>query len=264
MKTLFIQLILVAFIGGLLIPEVYAKTNAGSSVTEMQDKKKKEKKEKEAFDWEKVRPDKLSGDKDMDLYILTCDTMWTRIQSYKDSINFFTLDTVWATNNDGTLCKVVKIQDQDGTPRNFSESLKQGMDIVFTGTSIVLDAASITLLNTTAGLSLASNPLLAFKYGKCLKGGLNINKLAYNEVKEIVNATKKQMAETKSMRQSQMEGSTDQAIILPQEEGEQPNQDEIKKLSEIDLGNSDNEIDISELEDFDLSEIEIPETGKDK
>ena len=65
------------------------------------------------------------------------------------------------------------------------------------------------------------------------------------------------------MRQSQMEGSTDQAIILPQEEGEQPDPDEIKKLSEIDLGNSDNEIDVSDLENFDLTEIEIPETAKE-
>ena len=261
MKTQFLQLILIALLGScFLLPEVHAKTDTGYTTPE---KKGKKKKDKEPFDWEKVRPDKLSGDKDMDLYILTCDTMWTRIQTYKDSINFFSLDTVWATDDNGNLCKVVKIQDQNGTPRNFSESLKQGMDIVFTGTNIVLDAAGITLLNTSAGLSLTSNPLLAFKYGKCLKGGLNINKLAYNEVKDIVNATKKQIAETKSMRQSQMEGSTDQAIILPQEEGEQPDPDEIKKLSEIDLGNSDNEIDVSDLENFDLTEIEIPETAKE-
>lgn len=261
MKQLFIQLVMVALFGSYFTSDAYAKTDTNFSVSQKKDKKKKQ---KEAFDWEKVRPAKLSGDKDMDHYIMTCDTMWTRIQSYKDSISFFTLDTVWATDANGTLCKVVKIQDQNGNPRNFSESFKQGTDIIFTGTNIILDAANITLLNTSAGLSLASNPLLAFTYGKCLKGGLNINKLAYNEIKEIVNATKKQMAETKSMRQSQMEGSTDQAIILPQEEGEQPDPDEIKLLADIDLGNSDNEIDISELENIDLTEIDIPETDKGK
>lgn len=257
MKTQLVQFALILFLTSFSIPFVFAGTETNKTTKSPDDKKGKE---KEAFDWEKVRPKKLSGDKDMDLYILTCDTMWNRIQTYRDSISFFRLDTIWATDKDGVLCKVVKIQDQNGNPRNFSESLKQGMDITFTGTNILLDVARITLLNTTATLSLAGNPLLAFGYTKCLKGGLNINKLAYKEVKHIVNATKKQIAQTKSMRKSQMEGSTDQAIILPKEEGEEPNADDIKNLADIDLGNSDNEVNLDELENLDLNEI--PETAK--
>lgn len=252
MKKNLLRLTCIFILISLSIPAIYAVTEASATTKSMDDKKKKE---KEAFDWEKVRPKKLSGDKDMDAYILTCDTMWYRIQSYRDSINFFRLDTVWATDDNGELCKVIKIRDQDGTTRNFSESLKQSMDITFTGTNILLDVANITLLNTSATLSIAGNPLLALGYSKCLKGGLNINKLAYNEVKHIVNTTKRQMAQTKSMRQSQMEGSTDQAIILPKEEGEEPNMEDIKKLSEMDLGNSDNEINTDELENMDLNEI---------
>lgn len=257
MKTQLVHFTLILILISCSTPFVNARAETNATTKNMDDKKGKE---KEAFNWEKVRPKKLSGDKDMDLYILTCDTMWGRIQSYKDSINFFRLDTVWATDKEGVLCKVIKIQDQNGNPRNFSESLKQGMDITFTGTNILLDVANITLLNTTATLSLASNPLLAFGYTKCLKGGLNINKLAFKEVKYIVNATKKQIAQTKSMRKSQMEGSTDQAIILPKEEGEEPNVDDIKKLSDIDLGNSNNEVNLDELENLDLNDI--PETAK--
>lgn len=259
MKTKLSLLTWIFILISLSTSAIYAGAETSTTTKNMDDKKKKE---KEAFDWEKVRPKKLSGDKDMDKYILTCDTMWYRIQSYKDSINFFRLDTVWVTDANDVVYKVIKIQDQNGTPRNFSESLKQGMDITFTGTNILLDVANITLLNTTATLSLASNPLLAFGYSKCLKGGLNINKLAFNEVKDIVNATKKQIAQTKSMRKSQMEGSTDQAIILPKEEGEEPNMDEIKKLADIDLGNSDNEINLDDMENVDLNEISDTEKTK--
>jgi hypothetical protein len=87
-----------------------------------------------------------------------------------------------------------------------------------------------------------------------LVGGPNIVKLAYNEVKEIVDATKVQMNDIKRMKKSQLEGSTDQAIILPMEEGEIPDPDKMAKLEDIDLGNSDNEIDI-DLDKLD----EIPE-----
>ena len=216
-----------------------------------------QKKVKTAFDWETLRPKKLSGNESMDTYILSCDTLWRRIQSYKESVTFFKVDTTWARDKgSGQLIKVVRITDEKGNPRNFSRSIQQGLEWILNGTGIVMDAASISLQTTSASLSLAENPLLAFSYAKCLKGGPAIVKLAYGEIRDIVNATKKQVNATRSMRKSQLEGSTDQAILLPQEEGELPDLEDIHDLEEMDLGSSDDEVDISEAE-LDAMELDI-------
>lgn len=224
---------------------------------EKKKKEKKEKKPKKPFNWEDVRPEKLSGNADMDKYLLSCDTLWTRIQSYRDSISFFQLDTVIAQDAEGNKMLVVKITDEEGNPRNFSKSFAQGADLVFAGTGILLDATNIALQTTNATMALTSNPLLAFSYGKCLKAGPIITKLAYQEVKEIMDRTKAQMKVTKSMRASKMEGSTDQAYLLPIE-GALPDDAVIENLADIDLGNSEGEIDIDEL-DVALEETELPE-----
>jgi hypothetical protein len=82
----------------------------------------KDQKPKKEFNWLDTRPKKLSGNVDVDAYILYCDTIWGRIQNYKDSIGFFKLDTIWAPEKN---CKVVKIVDQNGNPKNFSAYLQQ-------------------------------------------------------------------------------------------------------------------------------------------
>lgn len=224
-----------------------------------------QKKAKAAFNWETMRPKKLSGNENMDTYILSCDTLWNRIQNYKESVTFFRMDTTWAKDDEsGQLIKVVKITDEKGNTRNFSRSVQQGLELILSGTGIVLDVASVSLSTTSASLSLAENPLLAFSYAKCLKGGPAIMKLAYGEVRDIVNATKSQVKMIKSLKKSQMEGSTDQAILLPQEEGELPDTEDILNLSEVDLGSSDDEVDISDLDSIDLdSELEIPKEAKE-
>lgn len=223
------------------------------------------KKEKKPYEW--VPPKKLSGDKDMDQYLLACDTLWTKMQHFKDSITFFQLDTLKRIV-DGEPRYIVKIRDQEGNDRNFSQSLTQGIEIIGNGSLIVLNAANISLLTTTAGLSIVSNPLLAFSYGKYLKAGPLIVKLAYNEIREIVNATKLQMKQTKAMRTSKLEGSTDQAYILAISEEEQAsvNLEDFVNLEEGELGNNDNEIDIpeEELADEKFEELAMPEEKKEE
>jgi hypothetical protein len=219
--------------------------------------KAKEKKPKKEFSWPDIRPKKLSGTVDLDNYILSCDTLWERIQTYSDSITFYKLDTVWSPTQN---CKVVKIVDEEGNPKNFSATLKQDFDLALTGTNILLDATNMTLQTATATSTLIGNPLLALSYTKCLTGGPNIVKLAFNEVKEIVEETKAQTKQINSMKKSQMEGSTDQAIILPIEEGEIPDPNKIVNFEDIDLGSSDGEIDLNnlDLDALEKEEIKAP------
>lgn len=221
---------------------------------------RKKKREKKPYEW--VMPEKLSGIPAMDEYLLYCDTMWTKIQSYKDSITFFQLDTLKRMVN-GQPCYVVKIRDQYGNERNFSQSIVQSLEIISNGTLIVLDAVNISLMTTSATLSLTENPLVAFSHGKYLKAGPNIVKLAYNEVREIVNATKKQVQQTRSMRTSKLEGSTDQAYIFAVPE-EEVNIEEYIDLEDGELGSNDGELDFpeEEFDNIDWNELEMPEEPK--
>ncbi len=221
--------------------------------------KARKKAEKEPYNWEKERP-KLSGAVSMDAYILYCDTMWNRIQDYRESMTFFRLDTVPARTETDEIIYVVKILDEDGNQKNFGRSLLQGMEMALTGTNIILDVAVISLMTTNASLDLAANPLLVFSHTKCLKGGPQIISLAYNEVKEIVNATKSQMADIKSMKSSCLEGSTDMAYLIPMDDKELPDDIEILDLVDIDLGDVGlDETDVSELDNFDFDMIEVTE-----
>lgn len=256
MKKLINSLLLVIIAFTFIMP-----ANVSSAVNNVpQEKKKKEKKpkkERPPFEWADVRPDKLSGVKEMDEYILYCDTIWDRVQTYKDEITFFKLDTAWALDGNDTI-KVVRISDQDGVPRNFSHSMKQIMETTLTGTNLLLDVTLISLMTTNASLSMASNPLLVFGYTKCIKGGPQIVKLAYGEVKETVDLYKTQSAEIKKIKESQLEGSTDQAIILSREDGEIPDFENLQNLDEMDLGSNEDVLDWDILDNMEFPD-ELPD-----
>ncbi|NDV65261.1 hypothetical protein [Bacteroides sp. 224] len=220
-------------------------------------KSKKEKKEKKEFNWSNIRPDELSGLEDLDEYILTCDTIWERITTYRDSITFFQIDTIKAQDPaTGELFKVMKIRDKDGKERNFSGSFMQCVEMATTGVGILTDVSIITLLNASAATDLVSNPLLALKYGKCLKGGVNIISMAFREVKTIIEKSKKQGADIKALKKSQLGQSTDTAIVLTEEREEGKDYSEYVDISDIDLGTpEEGGINIDEI---DIDKIEIP------
>lgn len=223
MKKNYVKIVLLAIVAMMCFAPV---TEAKS------DKKKKEKKK---FEW--VMPEKLTGIEDFDQYLLTCDTLYNRITTYRDSIHFFQIDTVLVKDN-GVAYYDIQIRDEQGTKRSWIQSIQQGADLIFTGTDIVLDAANITLMTTSAGLSLTSKPMLAFSYGKYLKAGPKIVGLAYNEVKEIVNRTKAQMKTMKEIHKNKVDKSTDTDYLVLVPEGEEINLEECVELSSIDLGDT--------------------------
>jgi hypothetical protein len=255
MRTIILRMVCITFLT--VSFAAYAMATEKNEKAES-NQKAKEKKPKKEFNWPDIRPKKLSGTADLDNYILSCDTLWERIRTYSDSIAFFRLDTPeWSPASN---IKVVRIVDEEGNPKNFSATLKQDFDLALAGTNILLDATNMTLQTANATSALIGNPLLALSYTKCLAGGPNIVKLAFNEVKEIVDATKTQIKQINSMKKSQMEGSTDQAIILPIEEGEIPDPNKIVNFEDIDLGSSDGEIDLNnlDLDALEKEEIKAP------
>lgn len=183
-------------------------------------KEKKEKKEKPPYNWLNDRPEKLSGMKNLDDYILYCDTIYDRIQTYRDSIHFYR-DTMVYVNNNGKICQDWMILDDDGNPQSFSGTFRQDAEFITTGLSILTDVALIAAMNTNAALDLASNPLAALTYGKCLRGGPKIMDLAFKEVKEIINKKKEQNAAIKRWSGSGQEGSTDTQILIAVDENDE-------------------------------------------
>ncbi|MDR1130281.1 MAG: hypothetical protein LBK96_04805 [Prevotellaceae bacterium] len=259
MKTLVIKMVILMMATTFVIPV----SRAGNGVNPKQEsqqkkKEKKPKKEKKEFDWDDYRPSKLSGDENLDNYILMCDTLWEEIQSYEESIHFYSLDTLYSPTEK---CMVVRALDEEGNAKNVGGAILQGAETALAGSNIILDAANVTLATTNAGLSLVSNPLLAFGYTKCLKGGPLIVYMAYHEFKDIVNALKAQTKELKQMRDSRQEGSTEEAIILPMDESIVPPPDKIRMLDDIaELKSSEPAVDLSGI-DWDELEKE-PETPK--
>ncbi len=225
-------------------------------------KQKKAKKPKKPYEW--VMPEKLAGVEELDDYILSCDTIWNRMQTYKDSINFFKVDTILTVDKEtNTPYWAVKIVDEEGTEKSFSQTLLQYLQMTSSGIGIIGDAAVINLKAVSAGTSLLSNPLLSFSYGKYLKAGPQIVGLAYNEFKEIVEASKQQSQEIKDLRAKQMERSTDTTIILEIPEGTDINLADAVDINEINMGDNTGVIEIpEELAGLADIEIEIPEDEK--
>lgn len=75
MKNNYVKLVLMALVAMMCFVPVIEAKNAP-----------KKKKEKKKFEW--VMPEKMTGIEDFDKYLLTCDTLWNRITTYRDSIHF--------------------------------------------------------------------------------------------------------------------------------------------------------------------------------
>ena len=178
-------------------------------------KKSKRNQDETSFNWKEERPKSLSNVKEIDNYILYCDTIWDRIQSYRDSVTFFKIDTVEMCNYEGAPVYVVKIKDENNVERGFWSSMVQYLRWTASGIGITADAALINLSATTATAAITSNPLLALSYGKCLLAAPKISGIAFNEIKYITGNAKNQARIIKQLRENQTKDSTDQTILIP-------------------------------------------------
>jgi hypothetical protein len=240
MRTFIFKAALVAVLSSWMISPV----QAAGKCAKAESLQKKKKSEKEPFDWEKVRPDKLSGDKDIDEYILVCDTVWSEIRTYRESITFYSLDTFYCPTEKIML---IQLRDRDGNKKNIGRTLLQNMDMAFAGANLLLNATRINLLAVSATVAMTSKPLLAFAYGKCLKAAPTITKIAIEEGKAIVAAKKEQTRQLKELYEGKIDGSSSETYRLPYE-GELPSDATIiENLANFDFGAFEEE-EISEEE----------------
>ena len=163
----------------------------------MQAQKKKEKKVKKEFVWEMPE---LTKNKDFDTYLLTCDTLNSRIRAYCDGIVFYEVKKIQEIDASGNV-----IMDENGNPkeiyavvdnenhiRGSKEAIFQYADMILSGTNIILDMANMSVLTVSATASLPSLGLKALSYGKYLKAGPIMVKDGAIEIKEIVGKCREQ------------------------------------------------------------------------
>lgn len=206
----------------------------------------KEKKEKKPYAF--VMPAKLSGIKDMDAYLLKCDTMYNRITTYREKISFFRIDTSYTTGPDGAKYAVLKVVDQDGNKKNISATIMQYVDMTMQGSLLTLDMALLTTMTASATLSLTSNPLAAISYAKYAKDGPQIVALGGREIGTIAGSLKKQIADLKSIKANAVDvgdiKSTDQVVLNPLAGEEIPDGSEEIALDDIDFGSNEGAVEL--------------------
>lgn len=156
------------------------------------------KKEKKAWQWE--MPSKMTGIKDFDEYLLLCDTLNTRIKSYKDSVTFYSVRIINVQQKDGSVVQRRCVVDQNDNIRGSSEALMQYMDMILAGTGIITDMASITAETAIATASLTENPLAALTHGKYLKAGPKLVVEGTKTIKELLSKMKAQRQEIRQYK----------------------------------------------------------------
>lgn len=172
-----------------------------------QDNKKKKKAKKEfVWDWDHVK----SGNKDVDEYLMACDTLWNNITQYQENITAYEYkeDTL---KLDDKYYIMAWMQTKDNALLTKAAANWQLVESVTSGIGIVTSSVQIAAQTATATMALPSLGLKAFSYGKYVKAGPMIIGKAGKEIKEIVVLRKEQMNKWKAMRQD----AIDPAILFP-------------------------------------------------
>ncbi len=143
---------------------------------------KKEKKEKKELKWE--WDGTKSGNETIDKYLLTIDTLYNRVISYRDSIDSFEYrDTV--INIKGKDYKVAYMLNHEGQLVTQGQINSQFMEATLDGMNLVLDMTSAGLESATAALALPQLGLNALKFAKYVKGGPAVISQGIKTVKTI-------------------------------------------------------------------------------
>ena len=173
-----------------------------TSLSAQKDKKKKEKKE---LIWELPEP---SGDPTIDGYLLSCDTLYHKISTYRDSLSHYKYqEASFSVGGKNYLfkCMIDSVNNQFLSYGMGRWQVAQG---IMTGAEIILDATSLSLNTASAALALPNLKLKAIKYFKPVKDlGPHVIGMGLKEIPAI----KKECQNT--MRKY---GNAKKAAILPE------------------------------------------------
>ena len=165
----------------------------------------KKKKEKKAYEWK--WDGELSGNETVDGYLLSCDTLWTEIQSYRKDIDQFDYVEDTLTIHDKTYL-VVHLENKEGQIFTTGTANWQLFQSVMSGLNIVLSSTQIGLQTASATLSLPQLGLKALSFGKYVKAGPTIIGIGMKEIKGIVEQRRYQWGQWKQAKEGAVDAET--------------------------------------------------------
>ncbi|MCI1647163.1 MAG: hypothetical protein LKI39_02385 [Bacteroides sp.] len=165
----------------------------------------KKKKEKKKFEW--VMPT-ASGNKDFDDYLYACDSLWTKMGLYQESITSYQLREDTIKTADSKIYILSHMENADGKLMTKGAANWQLAESVLAGVSILTNSMQITAQTASATAALPSLGLKAFSYGKYVKAGPLIVGKAGKEIKELVLKRKEQMKKWKDMKNKNVDPSS--------------------------------------------------------
>lgn len=164
------------------------------------------KKKKKKFEWK--WDGKLSGNETVDQYLLSCDTLWTKIQNYREQIDQFDYkeDTLYAIQGTDTIIYLaVHLENKEGQLFSRGTANWQLAQSIISGVNIVLESMQIGLQTASATLELPKLGFGALSYAKYVKAGPNIIAIGTKEIKEIVQQRKYQWGQWKQAKEGAIE-----------------------------------------------------------
>ena len=197
--------------------------------------------QKKQLDWKNGEMPKLTNVKEIDDYLLTCDTIIRNLKAIDENLLWYKVQKVQVTENDGSISETYHIVDQNGNFRGKNEALKQTLDVISVCLLLPLEAANIGLQTPLYTVALPKLGLSAFKYGKYTKLGPQLAARCTTDVVDILKKLRKQGKAIRALKKLTDENGklTDPNIDVSSYEGLEefteanPMEKTSKELSEI-------------------------------
>ena len=197
----------------MMIPQSSSASDLSNTISNVKEKKVKKKKVKKPFVW--VLP-KLTVSEDINNYLLTCDTLYHRINTYRDSVRYFSVRRAATGDMDdaGKPIYMHQIIDHNGAIRSSGDAFKQTLEVILTGMGLLTDGISLGTQTITATMALPDLGLAAFSYAKHVKAGPKIIGMGAQEVKLIIDKLKIQKDALKKLKESSTNTAENKNVIM--------------------------------------------------
>lgn len=174
----------------------------GSQVQVTAQKKEKEKKEKKELKWD--WDGTLSKNEEIDKYLLTIDTLYNKVQAYKETFGTFSIvSDTFSVNN--KIYAISCLADETGQIISRARVNWQFAQAYADGALILLDMTNAGLMSANAALTLPKLGLGAIKFAKYVKGGPAVISKGTSAIKEIRGKCLKNSRRWKEMKEGALE-----------------------------------------------------------
>lgn len=179
--------------------------------------------EKKKLDWKDGKMPALTNVKDINDYLLTCDTIINHLKAIDENLVWYKVQEVQCENSDGTISKTYHIvNEKDPTDfRGKDAALKQTLDVISVCIILPLEAANIGVQTPLYTMALPQLGLGAVKYAKYSKLGPQLAARCATDVVQTLAKLRKQGKAIRALKKmtNQKGELTDPNIDISKVEG---------------------------------------------